>query len=628
MQTNRAINGGSAFRCLARLARLAAGVAAFIFAFLVSALSARAQLVVELPNPSDSQVLDAAEVESYDALEVLGLGAAVLEEDAPDFEGEVVISGAQLTLKADGQLTNAWHFLVKNGGTLFLDNSAAAHSDRLGSIAAVELYAGTLAFAPGGFGFLTQELGYLILLGGANQIDLYLGSTSGGLLLAQDIWRPDNAAYFVSTPTSTLNIRYIDPTNGSAPTNLHFAVNDDGAFATEYVILPWVTITHGSQVDWVQWEKGVSSSFKPLTDYYTGSPANWAAAHNVLIDASTAELIYDIGDTPITSLKLANGGALVLGGTGNWHSLEILSGGLLSTGSAGNQISGRSLIRYGGESDRVLYLHIHADLLVSGQITLQAHNGSIIKTGEGTLRLSGDVSMRGDHLVINQGIVAFEQGKGMQFFDVIVGDGTGTDVLELPANHFNPITNSGTWWSPNGWPNITLHGTTHSTNPDSGAVDAAILRFRGGTVQNAQLLHVEGRGMLDFLGGTVAKPNMLYLEEFTLADLDTTLLFIRHWEDGRDILLAHREKNKDRIDADFLARIKFEGYDAPAEWVYWGDGTYWEIRVAPEPHTYGAILGALGLGFFVWRKRKRGSANAASVRSTREWRAASQMPRG
>jgi len=71
-------------------------------------------------------------------------------------------------------------------------------------------------------------------------------------------------------------------------------------------------------------------------------------------------------------------------------------------------------------------------------------------------------------------------------------------------------------------------------------------------------------------------------------------------------LLAHYENNKGTINAAFLARIKFEGYDAPAEWVSWGDGTYWEIRVAPEPHTYGPILGALGLGLFVWRKRKRG----------------------
>ncbi|KXU38054.1 hypothetical protein AXK12_00665 [Cephaloticoccus capnophilus] len=561
-------------------------------------------------------MLPAPVVESYSEVDIHGLGTAVLEEDAPNFFGEVIISGAQLTLKDGGRLTNAWRVLVKNGGTLFLDNSAAAHGDRLGSTAEIRLNAGTLAFAPGDFGFLTQELSYLTLSGGANQIDLHLGSTSGGLLLAQELSR---------AATSTLNIRYIDPTNGSAaPINVRLEVQNWSIF-TQLDILPWATITHGSQVDWAPWKAG-GIVFNPFTNYYTGSPANWNTVHNVLIDSSTTTLNNPGGVTWVRSLKLANGGALILGGPGNSQILDLDSGGLLSTGSAGNQISGVGEIRLGFDFFNALLIHVHGgNLSVSGTITLDSILAPIIKTGEGTLRLNGDIWMQGGPLVINQGIVSFEKGKGMDFMTVLIGDGTGTDVLELPASHDNPITSS---WDPSGWPSIVLHGTPYSTSPGSGAADAAILRFRGGTVQNAQLLHVEGRGMLDFLGGTVAKPNMLYLEEFTLADFDTTLLFIRHWEDGRDILLAHREKNKDRIDADFLARIKFEGYDAPAEWVYWGDGTYWEIRVAPEPHTYGAILGALGLGFFVWRKRKRGSANAASVRSTREWRAASQMPRG
>ncbi|KXU36878.1 hypothetical protein AXK12_02680 [Cephaloticoccus capnophilus] len=549
-----------------------------------------------------------------------------LEEDADDFFGEVIISGAQLTLKDGGRLTNAKRFLIKNGGTLFLDNSEAAHSNRLKSTAAVDLYAGTLAFDPGGSGSLTQELGHLTLLGGANQIDLHLGSASGSKFLAEAVSRAANAQTadpFLGRvwPTSTLNIRYIDPPNGSAPTNVDLEVPAGGASAgliyaiSGLSILPWATITHGSQVDWVQWEEGVSSVFKPLTTYYTGSPADWHGQHNVLIDASTAELIFDdplSGFTQITSLKLANGGALVFGGTSDWNYLTLLSGGLLSTGSAGNQISGRGTISAGNDSPDTFYLHIHANLLVNGSIDLFSGSAPMIKTGEGTLRLTGDVWMQGGSLVINQGTVAFEQGYAMEFRTVSVGDGTGTDVLELPANHSNPITHLDAWWDPENKPTIFLHGTTHSMTPDSGEVDAAILRFGGGTIQHANLLHVEGRGTLDFAGDPDHAPNMFYLEEFTLADFDTTLLFIRHWEDGRDVLLvSHSQENIARINEEFLARIRFEGYTpdeggATAQWVSWGDGTYWEIRPFPEPANYGALLGALGLGLFAWRRWKRG----------------------
>jgi len=537
-----------------------------------------------------------------------------LEEDADDFFGEVIISGAQLTLKDGGRLANAKRFLVQNGGTLFLDNSAVAHDDRLGETAAVDLYAGTLAFDPGDFGAFTQELGRLTLLGGANQIDLYLGSAAGGLLRAKELWRENNAWlenkwFLTPEPTATLNINYI----GSADsTNVLFEPNKD-LFTWGHGILPWATITRDSQVHWVKWEDGASTVFNPLTTYHTGSPAGWEAEHNVLIDGGTAKLIYNdpgYGDTEINSLKLANGASLVLETGGDWQNLLLFSGGLLSTGSTGNQISGVGSI-LGLDT---LYLHIHGgDLLVSGSIDFWS-GAPIVKTGEGTLRLNGNnVRMLGNSLVINQGTVAFEQGDRMIFRTVIVGDGTGTDVLELPANHTDPITSyDGTDRYPL---HIILHGTTHSTTPDSGEVDAAILRFGGGTIQHAQLLHVEGRGTLDFKGGTDDDPNMFYLEAFTLADFTTTLLFIRHWEDKSDVLLVRYEGNETKINEQFLARIRFEGYDpdeggATAQWVYWGfdeEGTeYWEIRPFPEPATYGAILGLLGLGLSVWRRWKRG----------------------
>jgi len=562
--------------------------------------------LVELPDPSDYEEISAPSGGASDTLEILGLGTAVLDDYAPDFFGEVEIRSAQLALSGDGRLDNASSFTITNGGTLFLDNSGTAHADRISNTAWIYLYAGTLAFDPGDFGFLSQETWVIDLGSGANQIDLHLGSAAGGQLLAETLTHAANA---------TLNLRYIDPTGGSAPTNVHFAVKDqdDLDYASTGGILPWATITqaNGSQVDWVEWEEGVSTVFNPLTNYHTGDPADWLGEHNVLIDGGTATL-PDLGEwgwLSINSLKLANDGVLDLGDNDTMM-LDLGSGGLLSTG-ANDQIQGAGYLSSFGLDfmNKPLYVHVHgSSLTVGGAVILSVGSRSaIVKTGAGTLRLNGDgVTMSGRELVINQGTVAFEQGEGMSFERVVVGDGTGTDVLELPANHTNPIQHP----SSRRRPDIILHGTPYSTNPDSGEFDAAILRFGGGTVQNAYSIHVEGRGTLDFVGGTESAPNMLFLEEFTLADFETTMLFIRNWEDKHDVLLVrHNAPNIARIDADFLARINFEGY-GDAQWVYWSD-EYWEIRPLnndPEPATTGAILGAVGLGLVIWRRRKRRSA--------------------
>jgi len=445
-------------------------------------------------------------------------------------------------------------------------------------------------------------VGEVRLTGGANQIDLHLGSAAGGQLLAEALWR--------SGESGTLNIRYIDSTGGLAPTNVHFALKNK--WATEIPktlslvptsMIPWATITRGSQVDWVEWEVGVSTDFNRLTDYHTGgNSADWFGEHNVLIDGTTTAFADDgFAPTSIMSLKLANGGALFLDGVDEWNTLQLLSGGLLSTGG-NNRIYGVGFVQSNEpftDENEPLYIHVHGgSLTVSGSITVTSGTRPTIKTGEDTLRLNGDgVYMEGGNLVINQGTIAFEKGLGMDFRIVRIGDGHGTDVLELPANHLNPLE-----WEPD----IILHGTPYSTTPDSGEFDAAILRFGGGTEQHAWSLHVEGRGTLDFKGGTESAPNMLWLEEFTLADFETTMLFIRHWEDKRDVLLVrYNDENRAIIDVDFLSRIWFEGYGGPgAEWVYWSTD-YYEIRPFPEPSTYGAIFGVVGLGLVAYRRRSR-----------------------
>jgi len=74
------------------------------------------------------------------------------------------------------------------------------------------------------------------------------------------------------------------------------------------------------------------------------------------------------------------------------------------------------------------------------------------------------------------------------------------------------------------------------------------------------------------------------------------------WKDERDFLLVR--KNSAHL-SDALGRMKFEGYN-PAD-IHLRDfsNDYWQISALPEPSTYGAMLGAVGLGLCCRSKRRR-----------------------
>jgi len=108
-------------------------------------------------------------------------------------------------------------------------------------------------------------------------------------------------------------------------------------------------------------------------------------------------------------------------------------------------------------------------------------------------------------------------------------------------------------------------------------------------------------GVLDFNGGEIGRANYLFLNRLTFADTNSQLI-IRRWGEYGDYLLVRRSGNESLIPP-ILSQIWFDGY-GPARWIPY-DNDFWQITPAPEPATYGAILGAVGVGLFAWRKRKR-----------------------
>jgi len=80
-------------------------------------------------------------------------------------------------------------------------------------------------------------------------------------------------------------------------------------------------------------------------------------------------------------------------------------------------------------------------------------------------------------------------------------------------------------------------------------------------------------------------------------------LSVEGWNAELDLFLVSKSSSHVR---DSLSRIKFEGPNRQIVELRDYNKDYWKLYASPEPSTYGAILGAVGLGLAVWRRRRRG----------------------
>jgi len=130
----------------------------------------------------------------------------------------------------------------------------------------------------------------------------------------------------------------------------------------------------------------------------------------------------------------------------------------------------------------------------------------------------------------------------------------------------------------------------------------------GNTKQHLGTLRIEERGTIDWVGGKVGQANMLWLDSLEFSSTDARL-FMRHWYEFEDYLLIRKTG---LADFSILNQITFEGYDGPAITRDY-DQDYYQITPflnrMPEPSTYGAILGAVGIGLWTWRKRRKKSVS-------------------
>jgi len=140
-----------------------------------------------------------------------------------------------------------------------------------------------------------------------------------------------------------------------------------------------------------------------------------------------------------------------------------------------------------------------------------------------------------------------------------------------------------------------------------------VLDIFGGNISNTfRSLSIVDNGILDFNhreGSSQNSEYHIYLEDLIIGE--GRHLEIQDWQDGRDFLLV---KKTSMHLADALKSINFSGYDPNNIHLEDFNSEYWAISAAPEPATYSVILGAVGIGLWGWRRKRRRAANETSVK--------------
>jgi len=504
---------------------------------------------------------------------------------------EIWINGAELRLQQAGRITaQATNFVLQNGGTLTLDNlgthkatTGGSHeADRIHDDSEITLNASTLRYWGADSASSEEEVGAITLEGGASTIDVQSSGSVAATLRASSLTRssPDSTPATVNLTLSGTLAEFI-LNSWTAEDN---EINDDAGTP----IIPWITV---NGLDWATSNPsgaGATLSALAASQYHNGGQDTWGAAHNVFMDSGQTLAAA----RAINSLKLDTSDALNLGS----FTLTLNAGGLLAYG--GGILSGTGTVST--SDNRSLYTHVYGgNLTLSEGVRLNV--SGLVKTGGGGLILNTSALHNLGQLHLHQGTVDLQQGW-ISASHIVIGDGTGKDILKLPGDRWEPLANK---------PSVTLHGTPYGPGAEYASYnpDEAILQMGGNTKQHLTKLTITDRGTIDWAGGDVATANFLWIDELEFNNADARL-FMRNWYEHEDFFLLSRsflDGLKQTQRTQLLSQIIFDGYQDFPVLAEDYDANYFMITPfnAPEPATYGAILASAGIGLVAWHRKRR-----------------------
>jgi len=547
-------------------------------------------------------------------LRFIGNGTVVISANNENFHGDLEIAGVALSLADGGRFGEVGHITVRDGGTLAVTIGWGETLSPLAHEADITLHSATLRWED--YSELERKLGDIALTGGAHAIERISAVTP---LRAKSLIR--------NGPRSTLHVALID---NYSPGSSIMAFDDTTAHESTAIegILPWLVVTVGShswdkRSDWGIFEDG---GLKPYANYYEGSEDTWEAGHNVNVPNNGYPPDLS-ADRTINSLRLASFVGL------EGHTLTIGSGGILvgtdvHTGSLYDNVGTSTITTAAG---RPLYAQVHStEFYINARLT---GGMDLVKAGGGKLSLESANDETGHtndlgSIYIHEGELHLTGGARIASTGTItVGDGGHRATLSLENARY---------WEPGDAPilsgkrDIRLRGG-HGT----GEATAATLRLVGEHDLRLNHLSIEGNSVLAFdlpswSGGT----SKIYSEVFTIDPAGRLLVVGWDQKEGTEENLWNEVGSADRFTHilvrktspgldEHLTRVWFQDY-GPAKKIDWvEDNRYWEIVPGawngwdsgstcppdnpncPEPSTYGAILGAVGIGLVVWRRRRK-----------------------
>jgi len=540
-------------------------------------------------------------------LRLVGDGRADLTVNNSAFNAaKLEIAGAELRIaNAAARLGPVGNIALSEGGRFVIDNTdgPANSTAQVAATTAITLNSGEIHYRAHTSGAVPSvtTVGAITLESGANTVALHR-----------------NTANQPAAHTAQINTAALNRNNSTSRATLDLAAANDPAGATLLKsvaslaanmiggIIPWATVNGR---DWA-FADG-STDIKQFTAYQ-GSGGGNRYAH------ITAPFSPSISSGTVNSLKVTSVNSYHNDG---WKydqylglgSLTLTSGGLLATGSYSVAIGGGSITT---AQNRPLYIHsnffdgngnFYSSSVLSFEHGFRFLGGmDVVKTGRNALRYnSGGTSQIGS-LYVHQGRVEIAAGKFQTTGQVHIGDGSGRDELLLGADLRDPLVNK---------PRVNLHGTPyrHGAKFDRIAhrTDEAVLSLGANTHQTLAQLHIIDRGSIDFAIGTAAQPSFLFLDLLTFNNADAQL-FVHGWLEYQTYLLVKKTAFAAGEWAQKLKQIWFDGYSLDFGLLnedYNAD--YYQITPFamydkfPEPSTYGAILGAVGLALVAWRKHKR-----------------------
>jgi len=528
-------------------------------------------------------------------LRLVGDGRADLNADSSNLDSNLLeISGAELRVTANARLGAIGNIALSEGGQLTILNQTGGSFDsaQIADTTNITLDTGSLMYY--GSQSSPEQIGNLSLEGGANYIQIDKGSDLTPLpvfeLRAQSLQRDESSR-------STLNLIGWNTSGSLVGRHLSF-VQSIADFMLGGII-PWATNPSDAGGGYTWLTRTNDNRLAAFSDYVT----TWAASSNT----SAGGNITLAAATTINSLRFG-GGTLTLN-----NALTLNSGGLLTSGMGAVIFSGSGTLTT--SQNRPLYIHSYSPLLVNGS-TRFTGGMDVVTTGGATLSYNSTGTSQIGSLYIHQGTVELNSGsiQTSATGEVFIGDGAGHDELRISGGT-NRLANR---------PKITLHGTPYGRGAEFGASEAqATLGIANGAQQTLSELHIIDRGTIDFSGGNPSAPNRLFLDLLTFNNIGAQL-FVRGWHEFEDFLLIKKTAFA-TAPADALAQwlqlrnqIFFDGYSLDYSLLvadYNADYyqiTPWGVMTGfPEPSTYGAILGAVGLGLWTWRRRAASATHVA-----------------